>query len=123
VLCETFKDSLVDTYKSYEHEATVELLELLFTSTKFRQDAINRVRNADITRFVAAYPQFISHSLAYLKTWRKFNLQSFSFADTRYDLGTIKGWKKRSYRCPPIASGSRIGSPTFMKRAGTSHER
>ncbi|OAA36086.1 hypothetical protein NOR_07692 [Metarhizium rileyi] len=57
-LCEAFKVSLADTYKSYERDATPEMVDLLFTSRKFRREAVHRMRNASVTRVLSADPQF-----------------------------------------------------------------
>ncbi|KAG5966389.1 hypothetical protein E4U58_002537 [Claviceps cyperi] len=57
-LCDAFRSSLADTYKSYERDATPEMLDLLFTSKKFRRDAVHRMRNASVTRMLSADPQF-----------------------------------------------------------------
>lgn len=59
-LTEAFKTSLVETYKSYEKDATPEMLESLFASKKFRREAVNRMRNASVTRVLSADPQFVS---------------------------------------------------------------
>ncbi|KAG6036488.1 hypothetical protein E4U41_005710 [Claviceps citrina] len=57
-LCEALRSSLGDTYKSYERDATPEMLDLLFTSKKFRREAVHRMRNASVTRMLSADPQF-----------------------------------------------------------------
>ena len=57
-LVEAFKVNLAETYKSYERDATPEMVEALFASKKFRKDAINRMRNASVTRVMSADPQF-----------------------------------------------------------------
>jgi hypothetical protein len=61
-LCEAFKVSLADTYKSYERDATPEMVELLFSSKKFRREAVHRMRNASVTRVLSADPQFVGLS-------------------------------------------------------------
>ncbi|KHO01332.1 uncharacterized protein MAM_00333 [Metarhizium album ARSEF 1941] len=58
ILCEAFKVSLADTYKNYERDATPEMVDLLFTSRKFRREAVHRMRNASVTRVLSADPQF-----------------------------------------------------------------
>ncbi|EHK17267.1 uncharacterized protein TRIVIDRAFT_66211 [Trichoderma virens Gv29-8] len=58
VLVEHFKVSLSETYISYERDATPEMLEALFTSKKFRRDAVHRMRNASVTKILSADPQF-----------------------------------------------------------------
>lgn len=60
VLAEHFKTSLTETYTSYERDATPEMLEALFTSKKFRRDAVHRMRNASVTKILSADPQFVS---------------------------------------------------------------
>ncbi|KAG6014327.1 hypothetical protein E4U43_006658 [Claviceps pusilla] len=57
-LCEAFRSSLGDTYKSYERDATPEMLDLLFASKKFRREAVHRMRNASVTRMLSPDPQF-----------------------------------------------------------------
>ncbi|KAG6003155.1 hypothetical protein E4U21_002309 [Claviceps maximensis] len=57
-LCEAFRSSLGDTYKSYERDATPEMVDLLFTSKKFRREAVHRMRNASVTRMLSPDPQF-----------------------------------------------------------------
>ncbi|PTB35714.1 uncharacterized protein TrAFT101_010563 [Trichoderma asperellum] len=58
VLTEHFKTSLAETYKSYERDATPEMLEALFSSKKFRREAVHRMRNASVTKILSADPQF-----------------------------------------------------------------
>lgn len=60
VLTEHFKVSLAETYKSYERDATPEMLEALFSSKKFRREAVHRMRNASVTKILSADPQFVS---------------------------------------------------------------
>jgi hypothetical protein len=60
VLTEHFKISLAETYKSYERDATPEMLEALFSSKKFRREAVHRMRNASVTKILSADPQFVS---------------------------------------------------------------
>lgn len=67
-LCEAFRSSLGDTYKSYERDATPEMLDLLFTSKKFRREAVHRMRNASVTRMLSADPQFVRASLVNLSS-------------------------------------------------------
>jgi hypothetical protein len=59
-LAEAFKTSLAETYKSYERDATQEMVDTLFSNKKFRKDAVNRMRNASVTRVLSADPQFVS---------------------------------------------------------------
>lgn len=70
-LTEAFKVSLADTYKSYERDATPEMLESLFASKKFRRDAVARMRNASVTRVLSADPQFVSSfaNIRYNSIW------------------------------------------------------
>ena len=58
-LCEAFRVSLSETYKSYERDASQEMVDLLFTSKKFRREAVHRMRNANVTRLLSADPQFV----------------------------------------------------------------
>ncbi|KAK4081393.1 hypothetical protein VFPBJ_11013 [Purpureocillium lilacinum] len=57
-LTEAFKVSLADTYKSYERDATQEMVDQLFSSKRFRREAVTRMRNASVTRVLSADPQF-----------------------------------------------------------------
>ncbi|KAH7316792.1 hypothetical protein B0I35DRAFT_393813 [Stachybotrys elegans] len=57
-LADAFKTNLADTYKNYERDATPDMVDLLFSSKKFRKDAVNRMRNASVTRVMSADPQF-----------------------------------------------------------------
>ncbi|KAF7543348.1 hypothetical protein G7046_g10017 [Stylonectria norvegica] len=57
-LTEAFKTSLADTYKSYERDATQEMVDALFASKRFRREAVHRMRNASVTRVMSADPQF-----------------------------------------------------------------
>ncbi|POR34990.1 Uncharacterized protein TPAR_04815 [Tolypocladium paradoxum] len=57
-MADAFKVSLADTYKSYERDATPEMVDLLFNSKKFRKEAVQRMRNASVTRVLSADPQF-----------------------------------------------------------------
>lgn len=59
-LVDTFHTSLIQTYKSYERDATPEMIELFFTDKKYRRDAINRMHYASVTRVMSADPQFVS---------------------------------------------------------------
>lgn len=59
-LTDAFKTSLAETYKSYERDATPEMVEALFHSKKYRRDAVHRMRNASVTRVLSADPQFVS---------------------------------------------------------------
>lgn len=61
-LNDTFRTSLAETYKSYERDATHEMVEALFHNKKFRREAVNRMRNASVTRVLSADPQFVSLS-------------------------------------------------------------
>ncbi|KPM36337.1 hypothetical protein AK830_g10235 [Neonectria ditissima] len=57
-LTEAFKISLADTYRSYERDATQEMIDALFASKRFRKEAVLRMRNASVTRVMSADPQF-----------------------------------------------------------------
>lgn len=59
-LNDAFRTSLAETYKSYERNASEEMLEALFTNKKFRREAVHRMRNASVTRMLSADPQFVS---------------------------------------------------------------
>lgn len=58
-LAEAFRVSLADTYRSYERDATPEMIDLLFNSKRFRREAVQRMRNASVTRVLSADPQFV----------------------------------------------------------------
>ncbi|KAH6885274.1 hypothetical protein B0T10DRAFT_92108 [Thelonectria olida] len=57
-LTEAFMISLADTYRSYERDATQEMIDALFASKRFRKEAVSRMRNASVTRVMSADPQF-----------------------------------------------------------------
>ncbi|KAM3528658.1 hypothetical protein MY4038_005778 [Beauveria bassiana] len=57
-LNEAFQTSLAETYKTYEKDATHEMIETLFNNKRFRRDAVTRMRNASVTRVLAPDPQF-----------------------------------------------------------------
>lgn len=57
-LNEAFRSSLAETYKTYERDATHEMIEALFNNKKFRREAVTRMRNASVTRVLAPDPQF-----------------------------------------------------------------
>ncbi|KAK5988624.1 hypothetical protein PT974_10110 [Cladobotryum mycophilum] len=57
-LTQSFKTHLAETYKTYERDATPEMVEALFSSKKFRKDAVHRMRNASVTKIMSADPQF-----------------------------------------------------------------
>lgn len=62
-LSDAFRTSLAETYKSYERDATPEMIESLFTSKKFRREAVHRMRNASVTRVLSADPQFVRYQI------------------------------------------------------------
>lgn len=68
-LNEAFRTSLAETYKTYEKDATHEMIETLFNNKRFRRDAVTRMRNASVTRVLAPDPQFVS--LAATPTFNK----------------------------------------------------
>jgi hypothetical protein len=68
VLVDAFHSSLLETYKSYERDATQEMIDAFFTHKKFRRDSINRMRNASVTRVMSADPQFVSAAKAFTAT-------------------------------------------------------
>ncbi|KAJ3473448.1 hypothetical protein NLG97_g10302 [Lecanicillium saksenae] len=57
-LNDAFRTNLVETYKTYERDATHEMVEALFNNKKFRREAVTRMRNASVTRVLAPDPQF-----------------------------------------------------------------
>lgn len=59
-MADAFRASLADTYKSYERDATPDMVDLLFTSKKFRREVVKRMRNASFTSIRSADPQFVS---------------------------------------------------------------
>lgn len=58
-LAETFRTNLADTYKKFEQDATPEMVEAMFTSKRYRKEAVHRMRNASVTRVMSADPQFV----------------------------------------------------------------
>lgn len=59
LLTDAFKTSLADTYKSYERDATQEMVDALFANKRYRREAVQRMRNASVTRVLSADPQFV----------------------------------------------------------------
>lgn len=57
-LCTTYRDSLVDTYRQWEPESSPAMVEQLFRDKKFRSNAIQRMRNASISKTVSANLDF-----------------------------------------------------------------
>ncbi|KEY68588.1 hypothetical protein S7711_05772 [Stachybotrys chartarum IBT 7711] len=57
-LAEAFRVSLAETYKRYERDATQQMVDNLFSNKRFRREAVNRMRNASVTRVMSADPQF-----------------------------------------------------------------
>ncbi|KAF4122923.1 hypothetical protein GMORB2_7230, partial [Geosmithia morbida] len=57
-LVEWFRTSLSETYRKFEQDATLEMVEALFNSRRFRREAVHRMRNASVTRVISADPQF-----------------------------------------------------------------
>ncbi|ATY59037.1 hypothetical protein A9K55_002542 [Cordyceps militaris] len=57
-LNDAFHASLAETYKTYEKDATHEMVEALFNNKRFRREAVTRMRNASVTRLLAPDPQF-----------------------------------------------------------------
>ncbi|PHH72423.1 hypothetical protein CDD83_4945 [Cordyceps sp. RAO-2017] len=55
-LADAFRASLADTYRSYERNATPDMVDQLFNSRPFRKKAIQRMRNASLTRVISADP-------------------------------------------------------------------
>jgi hypothetical protein len=60
-LAEWFKHNLADTYRKFESDATPEMVEALFNNKRYRKEAVNRMRNASVTRVISADPQFVSY--------------------------------------------------------------
>ncbi|OAA70346.1 hypothetical protein ISF_02320 [Cordyceps fumosorosea ARSEF 2679] len=58
LLVDAFQTSLAETYKTYEKDASPDMIEALFDNKRFRRDAITRMRNASVTRVLAPDPQF-----------------------------------------------------------------
>lgn len=64
-MADAFQANLADTYRSYERDATPEMVDLLFSSKRFRREAVHRMRNASVTSIRSADPQFVSHCPAF----------------------------------------------------------
>lgn len=58
-LADACRTSLIETYKNNERDATPEQVEALFTNKRFRKEAVQRMRNASVTRVMSADPQFV----------------------------------------------------------------
>ncbi|KAF4587186.1 hypothetical protein GQ602_003879 [Ophiocordyceps camponoti-floridani] len=74
-LVEAFRVSLADTYRSYEREATSDMVERLFGSKKFRKEAVHRMRNASVTRVLSADPQFFPRYEIRFRNYEKLKLE------------------------------------------------
>lgn len=117
-LSDAFRTSLADTYKSYERDATPEMIESLFTNKKFRREAVHRMRNASVTRVLSADPQFVSTPTSIGCMVRRFNTYH-SFQDTKFDLETMKNseqnWEISVKYCKKVNQGSHqaVQSPNF----------
>jgi hypothetical protein len=58
-LADACRTCLIETYKNNERDATPEQVEALFTNKRFRKEAVQRMRNASVTRVMSADPQFV----------------------------------------------------------------
>ncbi|KAH6604415.1 hypothetical protein Trco_007861 [Trichoderma cornu-damae] len=79
-LTEHFKVNLAETYKSYERDATPEMLEALFSSKKFRRDAVHRMRNASVTKILSADPQFFP----------RYEIRFRNYEKVKQELGDVR---------------------------------
>ena len=66
-LAEACRTCLIETYKNNERDATQEQVDALFTNKRFRKEAVQRMRNASVTRVMSADPQFVSISWSAVK--------------------------------------------------------
>lgn len=59
-LAEACRTSLADTYRNYERDAGQDMVDAMFANKAFRKSAVQRMRNASVTRVMSADPQFVS---------------------------------------------------------------
>ncbi|KJZ75838.1 hypothetical protein HIM_04662 [Hirsutella minnesotensis 3608] len=74
-MVDSFRVSLADTYKSYERDATPDMIDLLFNNKKYRREAVSRMRNASVTRVLSADPQFFPRYEIRFRNFEKVKLE------------------------------------------------
>ncbi|KAF5022667.1 hypothetical protein F66182_5285 [Fusarium sp. NRRL 66182] len=79
-LAESCRTCLIDTYKNNERDATPEQLEAIFTNKRFRKEAVQRMRNASVTRVMSADPQFFP----------KYEMRFYDYERIKQELNDIR---------------------------------
>ncbi|CEI63869.1 unnamed protein product [Fusarium venenatum] len=89
-LADACRTCLIETYKNNERDATPEQVEALFTNKRFRKEAVQRMRNASVTRVMSADPQFVSSPDQILKRIATDYLQFPKYEMRFYDYERIR---------------------------------
>lgn len=79
-LLDACKACLIETYKNNERDATPEQVEALFTNKRFRKEAVQRMRNASVTRVMSADPQFFP----------RYEMRFYDYEKIRQELNEIR---------------------------------
>ncbi|KAF5534960.1 hypothetical protein FMEXI_11041 [Fusarium mexicanum] len=79
-LADACRTSLIETYKNNERDATPEQVEALFTNKRFRKEAVQRMRNASVTRVMSADPQFFP----------KYEMRFYDYERIKQELNEIR---------------------------------
>ncbi|RFN55475.1 hypothetical protein FIE12Z_121 [Fusarium flagelliforme] len=79
-LAEACRTCLIETYKNNERDATQEQVEALFTNKRFRKEAVQRMRNASVTRVMSADPQFFP----------KYEMRFYDYERIKQELNEIR---------------------------------
>ncbi|KAJ4263572.1 hypothetical protein NW762_006392 [Fusarium torreyae] len=79
-LAEACRACLIETYKNNERDATPEQVEALFTNKRFRKEAVQRMRNASVTRVMSADPQFFP----------KYEMRFYDYERIKQELNDIR---------------------------------
>ncbi|KAG9252536.1 uncharacterized protein F5Z01DRAFT_638404 [Emericellopsis atlantica] len=82
-LAESFKQNLADTYRKFETDANTEKIEALFNNKRYRKEAVNRMRNASVTRVMSADPQFEMQFPRYEIRFRNYEKVKQDLIETR----------------------------------------
>ncbi|KAH7256292.1 hypothetical protein BKA59DRAFT_391839 [Fusarium tricinctum] len=79
-LADACRTCLIETYKNNERDATPEQVEALFTNKRFRKEAVQRMRNASVTRVMSADPQFFP----------KYEMRFYDYERIKQELNEIR---------------------------------
>ncbi|KAI1058219.1 hypothetical protein LB506_001147 [Fusarium annulatum] len=79
-LADACRTSLIETYKNNERDATPEQVDALFTNKRFRKEAVQRMRNASVTRVMSADPQFFP----------KYEMRFYDYERIKQELNEIR---------------------------------